>query len=81
MVNPKDNSGDHHAPLIAHTFRISQETLDELKRMGNGNESLGARRALEASRNRSAKTFAWGALAGFVGAVIAHLVFFAAMAP
>lgn len=67
--------------LIAHSFRIEQETLDELKRLGNGNESKGCRIALERSRERSAKVFAWGVLAGGVVAVFAHLVFFAAMGP
>ena len=67
--------------LVAHTFRIEQETLDELKRIGDGNESKGARIALDASRDRSAKTFAWGVLAGFVASVIAHLVVFAAVTP
>ena len=60
--------------LIAHTFRIEQETLDELKRIGDGNESLGCRRALERSRNREAKTFVWGVLAGVLASVVAHLV-------
>ena len=36
--------------LIAHTFRIEPETLDDLKARGNGNESLGCRLALERLR-------------------------------
>ena len=67
--------------LIAHTFRIEQETLDELERMGDGNASLGARRALDASRLHSLKTFVLGAVAGASVAVLAHLVFFIAITP
>ena len=67
--------------LIAHTFRISQETLDELKRLGDGNESRGCRIALERSRDRSTKTFTWGVLAGFVVSAIAHIVLLAAVSP
>ena len=37
--------------LIAHTFRIEQETLEELKARGDGNESLGCRLALERLRS------------------------------
>lgn len=67
--------------LIAHTFRIEQETLDELERIGDGNASLGARVALDKARDRSAKTFAWGVLAGLASSVIAHLVLFASLGP
>lgn len=63
------------APLVAHTFRIEQETLDELDRLGHGNASLGARIALERSRSQSLRTFMWGVLTGFTSSVLAHLIF------
>ncbi|MYI68024.1 MAG: hypothetical protein F4103_04445 [Boseongicola sp. SB0673_bin_14] len=63
------------APLNAHTFRISQATLAELKRLGNGNESLGCRIALDRSRSRSAKTFGAGVLTGAVVAALVLLSF------
>lgn len=61
--------------LIARTVRISQATLDELKRLGKGNESLGCRIALDKSKSRSAKTFGAGVLTGLVATLLVTLAF------
>lgn len=60
--------------LVAHTFRIEPETLDRLKRLGNGNESLGCRIAIDQAGQRNASTFCWGVVAGALVSAIAHII-------
>ena len=60
-------------PLVAHTFRIEQHTLDELESIGDGNSSLGVRRALDKARDRETRIFIWGMLAGLAASLIAML--------